>query len=42
MVYRVGRVVSHRSDAGRMLVEADVPRRFIAQVTAPLPEDARA
>src|SRR6185436_5404636 len=31
MVYRVGRVVSHRSDAGRMLVEADVPRRFIAQ-----------
>ena len=39
VVYRVGRVVSHRADAGRVLVEADIPRRFIAQVTAAVTED---
>jgi GTP-binding protein HflX len=39
VVYRVGRVVSHTADAGRVLVEADIPRRFIAQVTAPLVEE---
>jgi GTP-binding protein HflX len=41
VVYRLGRVVSHTADAGRVVVEADIPRRFIAQVTAPLSEEGR-
>ena len=34
-LYRVGRVVSHVTTDGRVVIEADVPRRFIERLTAP-------
>jgi GTP-binding protein HflX len=34
-LYRVARVVSHVATGGRVLIEADVPRRFIERLTAP-------
>jgi GTP-binding protein HflX len=42
-LYRVARVVSHVATNGRVVIEADVPRRFIERLTMPpTPEnDAR-
>jgi GTP-binding protein HflX len=34
-LYRVARVVSHVATNGRIVIEADVPRRFIARLTTP-------
>jgi GTP-binding protein HflX len=39
-LYRVARVVSHVATNGRVVIEADVPRRFIERLTTPGPEDA--
>ena len=36
-LYRVARVVSHVATNGRVVIEADVPRRFIARLTTPDP-----
>src|SRR4029077_1795134 len=33
-LYRVARVVSHVATNGRVVIEADVPRRFIERLTA--------
>jgi GTP-binding protein HflX len=35
-LYRVARVVSHVATDGRVVIEADVPRRFIERLTTPL------
>ena len=35
-LYRVARVVSHVATDGRVVIEADVPRRYIARLTTPL------
>jgi len=35
-LYRVARVVSHVAANGRVVIEADVPRRYIARLTTPL------
>jgi hypothetical protein len=32
-VYRHGRVLSHQAEAGRIAIEADVPRRYLARLT---------
>src|SRR5687767_6663167 len=34
-LYRVARVVSHVATNGRVVIEADVPRRYIARLTTP-------
>ncbi|MGH9348481.1 MAG: GTPase HflX [Vicinamibacterales bacterium] len=34
-LYRVARVISHVATDGRVVIEADVPRRFIERLTAP-------
>ena len=34
-LYRVARVISHVSTNGRVVIEADVPRRFIERLTTP-------
>ena len=34
-LYRVARVISHVATNGRVIIEADVPRRFIERLTAP-------
>jgi GTP-binding protein HflX len=34
-LYRVARVVSHVASNGRVVIEADVPRRFIERLTTP-------
>jgi len=34
-LYRVARVVSHVATNGRVMIEADVPRRYIARLTTP-------
>jgi GTPase len=39
-LYRVARVVSHVATNGRVVIEADVPRRFIERLTTPAPEEA--
>jgi GTP-binding protein HflX len=36
-LYRVARVVSHVATNGRVVIEADVPRRYIARLTTPAP-----
>jgi GTPase len=36
-LYRVARVVSHVATNGRVVIEADVPRRFIERLTTPAP-----
>jgi GTP-binding protein HflX len=36
-LYRVARVVSHVATNGRVIIEADVPRRYIARLTTPDP-----
>jgi 50S ribosomal subunit-associated GTPase HflX len=40
-LYRVARVVSHVATNGRVLIEADVPRRFIERLTASEESDVR-
>jgi hypothetical protein len=35
-MYRVARVVSHVATNGKVVIEADVPRRFIERLTAPV------
>jgi GTP-binding protein HflX len=35
-LYRVARVVSHVATNGRAVIEADVPRRYIARLTTPI------
>jgi GTP-binding protein HflX len=37
-LYRVARVVSHVATNGRVVIEADVPRRYIARLTTPVEE----
>ncbi len=39
-LYRVARVVSHVATGGRVVIEADVPRRFIERLTTPGPEES--
>jgi GTP-binding protein HflX len=39
-LYRVARVISHVTTNGRVVIEADVPRRFIERLTTPAPEEA--
>ena len=39
-LYRVARVVSHVATNGRVLIEADVPRRFIERLTSPAQDEA--
>ena len=38
-LYRVARVVSHVASNGKVVIEADVPRRFIERLTAPAPQE---
>jgi GTP-binding protein HflX len=38
-LYRVARVLSHVAANGRVVIEADVPRRFIERLTTPSGED---
>src|SRR4051812_7608024 len=38
-LYRVARVVSHVATNGRVVIEADVPRRFIERLTTPAPQE---
>ena len=38
-LYRVARVVSHAATNGRVVIEADVPRRYIARLTTPAPPE---
>jgi GTPase len=38
-LYRLGRVVSHVASNGRVVIEADVPRRFIERLTTPSAEE---
>jgi GTP-binding protein HflX len=38
-LYRVARVLSHVATNGRVVIEADVPRRFIERLTTPGPEE---
>jgi GTP-binding protein HflX len=39
-LYRIARVVSHVATNGRVVIEADVPRRFIERLTTPAPGEA--
>ena len=39
-LYRVARVISHVATNGRVVIEADVPRRFIERLTTPSAEEA--
>ena len=41
-LYRVARVVSHVATNGRVVIEADVPRRFIERLTTPLQQELEA
>ena len=38
-LYRVARVISHVATNGRVVIEADVPRRFIERLTTPAPAE---
>ena len=38
-LYRVARVISHVATNGRVVIEADVPRRFIERLTTPGPDE---
>jgi GTPase len=40
-LYRVARVISHVATNGKVVIEADVPRRFIERLTSVDPDDAR-
>jgi GTP-binding protein HflX len=37
-MYRMARVISHVATNGRVVIEADVPRRFVERLTAPVQE----
>jgi GTP-binding protein HflX len=39
-LYRIARVVSHVATDGKVVIEADVPRRFIERLTTPAPREA--
>jgi GTPase len=39
-LYRVARVISHVASNGRVVIEADVPRRFIERLTTPAEDSA--
>jgi GTP-binding protein HflX len=41
-MYRVARVISHVATNGRVVIEADVPRRFIERLTTPLQPEVEA
>jgi GTP-binding protein HflX len=41
-MYRVARVISHVATNGRVVIEADVPRRFIERLTTPLQQELEA
>jgi GTP-binding protein HflX len=41
-LYRVARIVSHVATNGRVVIEADVPRRFIERLTTPAPDEEAA
>jgi len=38
-LYRVARVLSHVATNGRVVIEADIPRRFIERLTTPSSEE---
>lgn len=38
-LYRVARVITHVATNGRVVIEADVPRRFIERLTTPGPDE---
>ena len=38
-LYRVARVIGHVASNGRIIIEADVPRRYIERLTTPLPSE---
>jgi 50S ribosomal subunit-associated GTPase HflX len=38
-LYRIARVVSHVATNGKVVIEADVPRRFIERLTTPVPQE---
>ena len=38
-LYRVARVLSHVATNGKVVIEADVPRRFIERLTTPAPQE---
>jgi len=38
-MYRVGRVISHVATNGKVVIEADVPRRFIERLTTPVQQE---
>jgi hypothetical protein len=38
-MYRVARVISHVATNGKVVIEADVPRRFIERLTTPLQQE---
>ena len=40
-LYRVARVLSHVATNGKVVIEADVPRRFIERLTTPAPQENR-
>jgi GTP-binding protein HflX len=40
-LYRVARVVSHVAANGKVVIEADVPRRFIERLTTPAPQETQ-
>jgi GTPase len=40
-LYRVARVISHIATNGKVVIEADVPRRFIERLTSMDPDDVR-
>jgi GTP-binding protein HflX len=39
-LYRVARVISHVATNGKVVIEADVPRRFIERLTTPAPQES--
>jgi len=41
-MYRVARVISHVATNGRVVIEADVPRRFIERLTTPIQQELEA
>jgi len=40
-LYRVARVISHVATDGKVVIEADIPRRFIERLTSMDPEDVK-
>ena len=38
-LYRVARVIGHVASNGRIIIEADVPRRYIERLTTPVPAE---